>query len=158
MKKILKFCSLLLFSFGITTVCAQQSNVASGANISGSGGSISYSLGQVVYATNTGSTGSVAQGVQQAFEIFSVGINENEFQISLNAFPNPTTTSLVLITETLNSEMNYQLTNAQGQLLESKKMEVNEVNIAMHNFSAGLYFLKVTSNNKEVKTFKIIKN
>jgi hypothetical protein len=51
---------------------AQESTNASGADVIGSGGSVAYSIGQVVYTTNTGSTGSVAQGVLHAFEIFTV--------------------------------------------------------------------------------------
>jgi hypothetical protein len=39
-----------------------------GGEATGSGGSVSYSVGQVVYTTNTGINGSVAQGVQQPYE------------------------------------------------------------------------------------------
>jgi len=45
---------------------AQESaNVSVGVAI-GSGGTITYSVGQVVYTTNTGSTGSVLHAVQHA--------------------------------------------------------------------------------------------
>jgi hypothetical protein len=57
---------------------AQESANVSGGDATGSGGTVAYSVGQVVYTTNTGSTGSVAQGVQHAFEIFTVGIKETE--------------------------------------------------------------------------------
>ena len=50
---------------------AQESANSSGGDATGSGGTIAYSIGQVVYTTNTGSNGSVAKGVQHAYEIFT---------------------------------------------------------------------------------------
>ena len=65
MKKM-KTVALLLLVFGITTAQAQQAITATGGNASGSGGTIAYSVGQIVYTTYTGATGSVAQGVRRA--------------------------------------------------------------------------------------------
>jgi len=45
-----------------------------------------------------------------------------------------------------------------GKLLESKKIEGNQTSIVMSNLEPSAYFVKVTEGNKEVKTFKIIKN
>lgn len=59
-KKVLYL--LLLVGFNIQ---AQVAIVGSGSNATGSGGSLSYSIGQVVYTTNSGSTFTSAQGVQQ---------------------------------------------------------------------------------------------
>jgi hypothetical protein len=67
--KELKLSAILLFGLGLTGLKAQESINAAGGNTTGSGGSASYSVGQVVYTTNTGTNGSVAQGVQQAYEI-----------------------------------------------------------------------------------------
>ena len=55
---------LLLLGFGLTAQ-AQQATTATGGDATGSGGSAAYSVGQIVYTTHTGTTGSVAQGVQQ---------------------------------------------------------------------------------------------
>ncbi len=49
MKKRKIIVPLLLMLFGITSVKAQQVVVASGGNAAGSGGSISYSVGQNAY-------------------------------------------------------------------------------------------------------------
>ena len=66
LKTILAVCSALFFSIELQ---AQEIPIASGAVATGIGGSSSYTVGQVVYTTNTGSNGSVAQGVQQPYEI-----------------------------------------------------------------------------------------
>ena len=45
---------------------------ASGGDATGSGGSVAYSVGQIVYTTSTGTTGSVAQGVEQANGVYTL--------------------------------------------------------------------------------------
>lgn len=50
---------------------AQQALVY--GNATGTGGTSSYSIGQVVYASATGTNDSVNQGMQQPFEIFILG-------------------------------------------------------------------------------------
>ena len=89
--KKLKLSTLLLLGLGLIGQ-AQETVPATGGNASGSGGSASYSIGQMVYTTNTGTNGSVAQGVQQPYEISVITGIEEAKGISLNcsAYPNPT--------------------------------------------------------------------
>ena len=74
---------------------AQSAIVPVGGDAQGSTGSVSYTVGQVAVKTVQSSGGSVsvsvAEGVQQAYEIQTVGISDYP-QIVLNAkvFPNPT--------------------------------------------------------------------
>ena len=70
--KKVKLSAVLLLGLGLTGLKAQEAIPATGGMASGSGGSVSYSLGQLVYTTNTGTNGSVALGIQQPFEIFVV--------------------------------------------------------------------------------------
>jgi hypothetical protein len=152
--------SFLLLGLGLTAQ-AQQATTATGGNASGSGGTVAYSVGQIVYTTNTGTTGSVAQGVQQPYEISVVtGIkNETKTSISLVVFPNPTTNFLTLnVSNAELSTLNFQLYDISGKLIESRKIISSSETITMENLPTATYFLKVTNNNKEVKTFKIIKN
>ncbi len=125
---------------------------------------MSYTVGQVVYTTNTGTNGSVAQGVQQPFEISVVtGIEEAKgITLQCSAYPNPTTDFLTLKVDASTSlsiqSMEYQLFDINGKLLENKKVEDDETSIVMSNLVPATYFLKIIQNNKEIKTFKIIKN
>jgi hypothetical protein len=159
--KRLKLSVVLLLGLGLTGLQAQESVNATGSNASGSGGSVSYSIGQVVYTTNTGTNGSVAQGVQQAFEISVVnGLEEAKgIKLSVMAYPNPTTDYLTLsIGEFDISNLSYQLYDMNGKLLQSEKITGNQTSIVMSNLVPANYFVKVIQGNKEVKTFKIIKN
>ena len=84
MKKM-KTVALLLLVFGITTAQAQQAITATGGNASGSGGTVAYSVGQIIYATNTGTTGSVAQGVHQPYEISIVEVEDHQISLNMQA-------------------------------------------------------------------------
>jgi hypothetical protein len=158
--KRLQLSAVLLLGLGLTGLQAQETIPATGGNASGSGGTVSYSVGQVVYTTNTGTNGSVAQGVQQPFEISVVtGIEQTAINLAISAYPNPTTDYLVLKVENYDKgNLSYQLFDMNGRLLQNKKIEGNETSIVMSNLVPATYFVKVTEGNKEVKTFKIIKN
>ena len=159
--KRLKLSALLFLGLGLTGLQAQTSVNATGGNASGSGGSASYSVGQLAYTTNTGTNGSVSEGVQQPFEISVVtGIEEAKgINLSVSAYPNPTTDYLTLEVkdvELLN--LHFQMYDMNGKLLQNEKITGNQTSIAMGNLVPANYFVKVIQGNKEVKTFKIIKN
>ena len=159
--KKLKFSALLMLVFGLTGLQAQESPTATGGNASGSAGSLSYSVGQVVYQTYTGISGSVAQGVQQPFEISVItGIEKaKSITLMISAYPNPATDFLTLKVENFTlSNLHFQLFDMNGKLLQNEKITGNETNIAMSNLVSATYFVKVIQGKKEVKTFKIIKN
>lgn len=140
---------------------AQSSANTSGGNLSGTNGSVSYSVGQVVYTTNTGTNGSVAQGVQQPFEISEVLASQNfsELVKDLKVFPNPTTDVLTInMFNTDNLQLDYQIVDMQGKVLLADKNISNQTNIVVSSLNSAIYFLKITNQNQEVKTFKIIKN
>jgi hypothetical protein len=159
--KRLKLSAVLLLGLGLTGLQAQESVNATGGNASGSGGSVSYSVGQVAYQTHTGTNGLVAQGVQQPYEISVVTAIEEAKGINLtvSAYPNPTTDYLTLeVKEYELSNLHFQLYDMNGKLLQSEKITSNQTSIVMSNLVPATYFVKVTERNKEVKTFKIIKN
>ena len=139
---------------------AQQSANATGGDASGSGGTAAYSVGQIVYTTNTATTGSVAQGVQQPYEISIVsGIDNPTVNIELSAYPNPTTDYIKLKVEGEKFEdLNYTLVDITGKLIASEKITSSTEIIGMENLASACYLLRVTNNNKELKAFKIIKN
>lgn len=139
---------------------AQESANSSGGDATGSGGTVAYSIGQVVYTTNTGGNGSVAQGVQQAYEIFTVGINETELNISLSIFPNPTANNLTLqISDYNNEKLSYQLFDIQGKLLSNGQVNAQQTQIYTSSLPTATYFINVVNQeNKQVQSFKIIKN
>lgn len=156
----LRICVFLFSGLSFGVLQAQEVIPASGGEASGNGGSASYSVGQVVYITNTGTSGLVAQGVQQPYEISVVtGIEEAKgINLTVTAYPNPATDNLTLrIDEFDISNISYQLYDMNGKLLQNEKIAGNQTSITMRNLVPATYFVKVVQGNKEVKTFKIIK-
>lgn len=159
--KKIKLMVLFILGFGLTGLQAQEAVTGSGGEASGSGGTVSFSVGQVVYTTNNGVGGSVAQGVQQPYEISVItAIDQNmEINLACSAFPNPTADYLILkVDQVENQNLSYTLYDIHGKALQDSQIKNMETKISMVNFSPSTYFLKVTNNKKEVKTFKIIKN
>jgi hypothetical protein len=164
MKKPIK----ILFSLFITGMISYGAHAqihetisSSGGDASGSGGSASYSVGQVVYQTHTGTNGSVAEGVQQPYEISVVTQVEEatEIQLSMLVYPNPTTESVVLNIGTMSTEnMHLSMFDLNGKLLHFQEVINSETIIDMKSYARGVYFLKVNIKTIELKSFKIVKN
>lgn len=157
----------ILIGLSGISLLAQQTVSTAGGNANGSGGTVSYTVGQVAYTTSSGSSGSVAQGVQQPYEISVVTALEEAKDISLefSVYPNPATDYLILkINGDVETRCLVSLYNINGTILQTIKVETNETTIQMQNYSSGTYFLKVAAETQGlaspriIKTFKIIKH
>ena len=171
-KRQIYFIATLLLVIGTNKFYAQECINTTGGIITDGSASISYSVGQVVYTTNIGTNGSVAQGVQQPYEISVLTAIEEAKNINLSVmvYPNPTTNHITLsigdstyfdcaqYNSISNQSMSYQLYDMNGKLLQSEKISGNQTSIVMSNLVPADYFVKVIKGNDEVKTFKIIKN
>jgi hypothetical protein len=161
MKKNQKIsCLFFLFTLSTAYLHGQETITTAGGSATGSGGSVTYTVGQVAYYTFTGTNDSVAQGVQQPYEISVVTGMENteDIYIEYNVYPNPTAGSFMLIVRSSeHNNMRFRLFNLNGLLLEDRKIESEETEISLRNFSSSIYLLKVMDKNREVKVFKIVK-
>ena len=149
----------LIFLCVLQLSYAQETIPSTGGNASGTGGVSNYTVGQLVYTTNISTSGSVSQGVQQAFEFQTLG-NPGLLAAQLTAvtYPNPTTDFIVLkITDTTLKNLQYTLFDLNGKTIASKPIRTSSTEIAMKNLSVGMYLLKLTKKNKPLKTFKVIK-
>ena len=149
----------LLFLFSLQLSYSQEIVPSTGGDATGAGGTSSFTVGQVFYTSNTSSTGSVSQGVQQAFEIQTLS-NPGLLTVQLTAvtYPNPTTDYIVLkITDTALENLQYSLFDLNGKTIVSKKITTSSTEINTRNFSIGMYLLQLTKKNQPIKTFKIIK-
>jgi hypothetical protein len=149
--------------YSMSGLHAQIAITASGGNSSGSGGTASFTIGQVACTTNsTAAVGSVAQGVQQAYEISIITGTSPETGIGLNCsvFPNPTDDFLILNLDADSFSMktfHYQLFGNNGNLLENGRIGNQQTRIAMGTLPPSAYFLKIMDGETEIKSFKIVK-
>lgn len=152
---------MLFFAGCFTTIRAQKIITSAGGNATGTGGTSNYTLGQLVYQTYPGTNGSSSLGVQQPYEISVITETDKAKNITLfmSVYPNPANESLTLKIENFSGrDLSFSLLDNQGRLLQSKKVTDSETIISMTTLSPSVYFLKVLEHNKEIKTFKIIKN
>ena len=154
-KTLILTCSLLA-SF---TVHSQDAVAISGGEATGSGGTSSYTLGQVFYSATTANNGSISQGVQQNFELFTLS-NPQLTSVNLEAlvYPNPSSGYVMLkITDSSLTNLSYVLMDIQGQVVSNAKINSLDTQVNLYGLSVGTYVLKVNQKNSELKTFKIIK-
>lgn len=139
---------------------AQNVLPVSAGNAGGAGGTANYTVGQMVTANNTGSTGSVEAGIQQPYEITVIaGLNETSINLNCAIYPNPTKDCLLLKIESqVQKRLVASIFDSKGKVLIEKSINEFETKFSMSNLNSGIYFLRIYNNKKEIKLFKIIKN
>lgn len=155
----------IFFIFFITSISfvssySQEGVVVAGGNTTGSGGIASYSIGQTVYTSLSGTDGYVLQGIQQPYEITTLGNDEiTDINLVMTAYPNPAidVLNLVIATDKWN-ELSYSLFDISGKAV-SRNLGItsSETGIYMQGLNQGIYFLAINNGNKTIKTFKVIK-
>ena len=151
----------MLFVLSGTAVFAQNAVTASGGDASGNSGSVSYTVGQAFYSANAGASGQVSEGVQQAYEIYDVTEIQNPISsaISLSAFPNPISDFLTLrIDGDFVGGLDYAMYDISGKEIMQQRIGSSETSIDMQSLPPATYFVRVTKDKNELKTFKIVKN
>lgn len=148
--------------FSLSNLWGQETVVASGGDGSGSGGYISFSVGQTAYYYNIGTTGYENQGVQQPHEIFVTGIHENHPVLSFSVYPNPTSDYLTLTLDEskthLSKSMKYELYDPLGKQIKNDDIVDLITTIDLKELVPATYFLRVLNNNKEIQIIKVVKN
>ena len=151
--------NLLLVLFISGSIFAQDRTTASGGDANSASGSISYSVGLIDYIEISGMNGSVYQGVQQPYELFSVGIPEWGQNFTISAFPNPATHQLTLtFEEEPDPKTNFEFTDETGRLVLSGDITSKTTTVDLGSLAVATYFLNITSSERVIRTYKIIKN
>lgn len=147
--------SFALMSLGLQ---AQSNTVSAGGTASGSGGSATYTIGQIDYSNASGSNGSINEGVQQPYEFFrDLGIAEGH-QLELSVYPNPATDIIVLELGESQDDLTYLLYDTNGKLIERHPIKSTQTQIDLSELSAGEYHLRIEERSIEIENIKIIKH
>ncbi len=154
---------LFMTGLGILALKAQHSVNTAGGNVLNTSGSVSYSVGQIVYSSHVDENGSVSEGVQHPYEIYVITIIDEpgNNQPMLSVFPNPVADQLSLMVvgrdNCPQSDYHYQLLDINGKSLKAERMMDDITLIDMGGKMPGTYFLKVTASEGKSWLFKIIK-
>ena len=156
MKKLL----LTAITFIVGTIALGQNSVnAVGGDVYNNTGSVSFSIGQVAIENTINTTGSISQGVQQAFEIKTLNLEEKKLNLSLSAYPNPTQTQLILHIGNYNQEkLKYNIVSSDGKLLSQGSIQSIETIIDLQQIPKAMYFIEIQEESTKIQTFSIIKN
>ena len=161
MKKILLIAgAMVLIMMGY----AQETITTTGGEATGNAGSVSFTIGQIAVQTAANGNASIAEGVQQPYEIQTVGV-DNYPQLTLDAkvYPNPTADRLILsfcssVVETHGrASLQAALFNNNGQHIRTLNVTGVQTDIDMTDLSSGTYYLRVTDGKQTLKTFKVVK-
>ena len=161
MKRITTFIVFLLCYAG--AAFAQSAIVPVGGDAQSNGGSVSYTVGQIAVQTSANSNGSVsvAEGVQQPYEIQTVGV-DNYPQIFLNAvvYPNPTENLAQLQLngfEIPSGGLRAILYDGNGKMLQNLTVSDDLTSFQIGHYATGTYYLEVRDGKRVLKTFKVIR-
>ena len=155
------FATALVYPQNYSSADQLYTLAATGADISNASGSISYSIGQVFFSSTTMSSGSMAQGVQQAFnedapQTLDLAEHPKE-GLSITAYPNPMTDYLIVKLGQPSDDYSYELVSLNGKIIKKNKLKqsINKINPSF--FASTTYILRIYKDDKRVKNFKLIK-
>ena len=161
MKRITTFIVFLLSLAGATF--AQSAIVPLGGDTQSNSGSVSYTVGQIAAESAANSNGSVTivEGVQQPYEIMTVGVDEYP-QIALNAvvYPNPTENLAQLRLngfEIPADGLRAILYDGNGKQLQSLMVTDDLTAFQIGQYATGTYYLELRDGQRVLKTFKVIR-
>lgn len=161
MKKHILLFSLILLM--VTGVFAQSAIVPVGGNAQSNGGSVSYTVGQIAVQTANNNNGSisVAEGVQQPYEIMTVGVDDYP-QITLDAivYPNPTENLAQLQLNGFEipvGGLRAILYDASGKLLQTFNVVEDLTAFQIGQYATGTYYLELRDGKRVLKTFKVVR-
>lgn len=138
---------------------AQQTIATTGEDASGAGGSTSYTVGQITYNTYSSSAGTINQGVQYAYEIISLATDDVAVEKKeIRLYPNPVQDMLYVdFGKEVVKNSSYQLFDTQGKLVKQGNLNQSKNELDMRAIPQSIYIIKIVEDDKNVKTFKIIK-
>jgi hypothetical protein len=163
MKKVLIYyrAAIILCVMLAHDATAQRAVSTAGGNGAASTGSVSYTVGLIDYQAASSGQGSVAQGVQHAYDITPLSTEDlSEADRDIRIYPNPVADFLHLeLLENQEQGLTYQLYDVNGKLLMQAPINGDLTRIATELLPPSIYFLKVSSPEQpNIKSFKIVKN
>ncbi len=150
--------SMILAINMVTIPCFSQSGtVTAGASEKNANGSISWSVGQVFTQTISDVNVSVAEGLQQPYEIHDIVSTFDYLTFDINIWPNPVIDILYVKISTVDdASLNYTISTVDGRSLKSGTLD-QLTEIALTDITSGMLILTLQYKNQFLSSYKIIK-
>jgi len=160
MNKLIYYVSLTMLFF-ISGHCYSQQVISSaGTSAEGTNVRISWTVGEPVIETFTGTSVILTQGFHQSKLTITALEKIDLPSLELKVYPNPFFSQLhIAVVKGDWDNLEYLLFSLDGKLLQ-QKVALNQVEtMNLESFTQGAYLLKVSRHHNEtIRTFKVIKN
>lgn len=163
MKKLLLFFMSTAFAFGFENVNAQSIGPevigSSGTYATSAGGSMSWTIGEVMTETYSASGNYFTQGFHQPDSTFGIGMSTPVAE-NFSMYPNPVVDNLLVDFSTGSGDHLIEIFDMQGQLLRTEFVPANEshFNFSFGGFENGVYLLNIINTETNTKSsYRIIK-
>jgi Secretion system C-terminal sorting domain len=137
---------------------AQEVITTSGGYGETSGAKVTWTIGEPITETVTGTSTILTQGFNQGDLIITLIKSTESPGLILKVFPNPAGENLNISSSDPELEnLNYILIDMGGKVISRNTIKGIEYNIPVGYLSPNTYFLKIYQNKSEIAIFKIIK-
>lgn len=156
----MKLSITLTIALFISSLAMAQEVVSSGGDYhSNSSGSLSSTIGEPIIETFSAGDYTLTQGFQQTKLIITALKPHEAAKFNLEIFPNPTHSTIIIeATEEIQQSLQYSLYDFNGKVLYETCSDQSILKIDLTSFSPGTYLLRISNDNQQMNTYKIIKN
>lgn len=156
----IKFIKIILLLFLANFAYSQQCISTAGGSNSGENGSFSFTVGQIDYSNNSNSSGSLSEGVQQPFELFSMLDIPTHCiaDYTVSVYPNPASNFIAInIESSATFDAQYFIYDTYGKLVDSDFLSSGVSFVKLDYLKSGLYNMFIFDSSHFINSFKIIK-
>ena len=147
---------VVLLSFGFSSF-GQNALSTTGGHFKSTGGSTSFTVGQVAYVLKKGTGSYLNEGVQQVYTKKTTPTEELVYLKEVQLYPNPTQETFNLIISTKEDvQIRYTIMDYLGKEIRNGNILSEKSEISLRDLPAGNYFISLKSK-KENRIFKIVK-
>lgn len=148
---------LLITTFSYSQTISKQVVSAAGKTQSNSNLEITWTLGEPIVGLMTNGGNQLGNGYHPSLNLQALSMEENNLDVQIKVYPNPTTQLLYVSHPELNS-FGVQIVDLNGKQIYSGTISKDQP-LDVSNYSQGIYMVTIENkeNNKR-NTYKIIKN
>jgi hypothetical protein len=147
---------VVFISFGFSSF-GQNAISSTGGHFKSSGGSTSFTVGQVAYVLKKGTGFYLNEGVQQVYTKKTTPVEELVYLKEVQLYPNPTQETMTLILSSKEDiQVRYTIMEYLGKEIRNGNILSEKSEISLRDLPSGNYFISLKSK-KEIRIFKMVK-
>jgi hypothetical protein len=136
---------------------AKNAISSTGGHFKTTGGSTSFTVGQVAYVLKKGNGSYLNEGVQQVYTKKTTPVEELVYLKEVQLYPNPTQETVILILSSKEDvQVRYTIMDYLGKEIKYGIILSEKSEISLRDLPSGNYFISLKSK-KEIRIFKMVK-